>query len=325
MDALVAVPLKRFDPMLHDIELCHTAAYYPAGFPLHIATNSRHVLEAAAESWRYWHREYDAEPVIIRAVIEPAGPLAGTPTFRMQEHLLQAVSDAHNFATMDMRLLVAGIHVSEKTAADHPRLRWFFIESMGYMMLTQRYVTPVHAACVARRGLGLLLCGASGAGKSTLAFACARAGWTYVTDDCSWLLTGSTDRVVIGRPHQMRFRHDAVRHFPELQGHVARTRPNGKLSIEVLTNLFPSIRTEPRCPVGGIVFLDRAAGGHARTEPIDSGEAVASLIADMPSYGDEVNAMHERTVRALLDVPAWRLHYRSFDEALRLLSEIQPE
>ena len=118
-------------------------------------------------------------------------------------------------------------------------MRWFYLEAMAYLLLTQRYVVSVHAACVAYDGAGILICGKSGSGKSTLSFACARAGFTYVSDDSTWFLTGSEDRVAIGKPHQLRFRHDVARHFPELAGYIASAHPNGKLSIEVPTSLFP--------------------------------------------------------------------------------------
>jgi hypothetical protein len=320
---LVSVPLRKLDPMLRDVELPHTGTFYPAGFPLELATNSRDVIEAANESWRYWHREYDTDPLRFRVVVEDQGELAGPPTFRIHQHLVQVVSDAHNFGIADFREMFAGIHVSRKTAADHPWLRWFFVESMAYMTLTQRYLVATHAACIARNGVGLLLVGQSGAGKSTLSFAAARAGWTYVADDCTWLLARSTDRIAIGRPHHIRFRDDAPRHFPELEGYIARARPNGKLSIELLTSQFPQIVGAQRCPIGGMVFLDRGAGPRpAQVERIDSSLAVEELISDIPNYGDEVNAMHEETVRALAAVPAWRMHYTTLAEALGLLSGI---
>jgi hypothetical protein len=279
-------------------------------------------MEAAAESWRYWPREYDTAPLRFRVVVEDEGELAGRPTFRIHGNMVQVVSDAHNFGIADFREMFAGIHVSRKTAADHPWLRWFFVESMSYMMLTQRYMVATHAACVARDGAGLLLVGRSGAGKSTLSFACARAGWTYVADDCTWLLAKSKDRIAIGRPHQIRFRDDAARHFPDLEGLIARARPNGKLSIEVLMSSFPEIGGAQRCPIRGMVFLDRAGGVPARLEKMDSATAVEEMINDIPNYGPEVNAMHEETVGALAAVPAWRMHYTTLAEALQLLSGI---
>src|ERR1035438_2334312 len=224
---------KRIDPLLCDLDLALSATFHPAGFPLRIATNSPHVLEAAAEYRAAFDRQFDTPAMEFRVVVEPAGDLAREPTFRKQLHLLSFVSDANNFATGDSRTLSATFHLSEATAANHLWLRWFYLESMAYMLLTQRYVVSLHAACVARDGAGILICGPSGCGKSTLSFACARAGFTYVSDDCTWLLLDSADRQAVGRPHQFRFRHDAARHFPELAGYVPIAHPNGKLSIEV--------------------------------------------------------------------------------------------
>jgi hypothetical protein len=307
---------------MRDVELAHTGTFYPAGFPLLLAANSHHVLEAADESWRYWSREYETEPIRCRVVVEEEGELAPPPRFRQDEHLVHIVSDPHNYATVDLRSLFAGIHVSAKTAAEHAWLRWFFVESMAYLLLEQRYLVALHAGCVATNGKGLLLCGPSGAGKSTLSFACARAGWTYVADDCTWLLAGSSDRIAIGRPHHIRFRDDVSRHFPELAGDVARTRPNGKLSIEVLTTRFAEIAQAQRAPVNGMVFLDRMSDGPARLEPVNPSAAVEALLADLPTYGPEVDAKDENTIGTLTAVPAWRMHYRTLDEALQLLSGI---
>jgi hypothetical protein len=313
---------KRIDPLLCDLNLALSGTFYPAGFPLRLATNSRHVLEASAESWAPFPREFDTPPMEFRVVVEPAGELAAEPTFRKQLHLLCFVSDAHNFATGDSLTLSASFHLSEATAADHAALRWFFLESMAYMLLTQRYVVSVHAACVARDGAGILICGKPAAGKSTLSFACARAGFTYVSDDCTWLLAGSEDRMAVGKPHQVRFRQDVACHFPELAGLLASARPNGKRSIEVPTSLFPAVRTAVRCPVRCLVFLDRETGGPARLERMCSADAEASLLADMPSYGAEVNAAHEATIRHLTGLPAWHLRYRALEDAVGLLSEL---
>jgi hypothetical protein len=242
--------------------------------------------------------------------------------FRKQGHLLSFVSDAHNFAAGDSLTLSASFHLSEETAAQRARLRWYFLEAMAYMLLTQRYVVSLHAACVARGGAGMLICGKSGSGKSTLSLASARAGFTYVSDDCTWLKAGSEDRVAIGKPHSVRFRGDAARHFPELAGFPACMHPNGKLSIEVPTSFFPAIRTASRCPIGCLVFLDRESGGPARVERMPPAEAAEALLAELPSYGATVNAMHEATIDRLSGVPAWRLRYGSLEDGVRLLSEI---
>jgi hypothetical protein len=314
--------MKRFDPQLRDLELPLTGTYFPAGFRLNIATNSRDVLEAAEESWRLSRHEFEGEPLEFRVVVEPAGELAPQPTFRMQRHLLSIVSDSHNYAIGDPQAWFVAVWISAKTAADHAWLRWFYVESLAYLLLAQRYVVPLHAACVARDGAGILLCGESGAGKSTFSFACARAGWTYLSDDCTWLLAESKDRIAIGRPHQMRFRDDSPRIFPELEGYRTSARPNGKLTIEVPMAAFPQIQTASRCPIGGLVFLDRRGGGRPRCESLPPGEAIDRLLCDLPTYGAEVDAMHERAIRSLQGLPAWCLHYESLEDGIRLLQEL---
>jgi len=306
--------------MLSDVDLPLGGTYYPVGFPLRLATNSRHVLEAACEAWGAWGQAFDTVPLDFRAVVREEGEVAAAPCYRVHAGLLSFISDAHNFATADIQRLAACFFISEKTAADHTLLRWLFLEAMAYMLLTQRYVLSLHAACVARDGGSILLCGSSGAGKSTLSVACARAGFTFLSDDCTWILTGTDAPVALGKPHQARLRADAPRFFPELAGFPARAMPNGKLSMEVPTSLLSGIRTAARVDVRKLVSLSR--GSEAGVERVAAEEAAALLLADLPSYGPEVNATHERTVGMLARLPAWRLRYRSLEEGVGLLSEI---
>jgi hypothetical protein len=58
---------------------------------------------------------------------------------------------------------------------------------------------------------------------------------------------------------------------------------------------------------------------------VDGASAVEELLTDLPTYGDEVNAVHERTIGALAAVPAWRMHYQTLEEALELLAGISHE
>ena len=76
--------------------------------------------------------------------------------------------------------------------------RYNFLEKVVYLLLGASVVTDMHAACVSTDGKGVLLCGGSGAGKSTLAYACARAGWTYTSDDTSYLINDTDPPRVIG-------------------------------------------------------------------------------------------------------------------------------
>jgi hypothetical protein len=309
---------RRQDPLAMDAELPLRGTFHPVGFRLEIATNSPHVLEAAAESWRSAAAQlYPADAIEFRVVVSEDGALCGETSHRAQGRLYSVVSDRDNFASLDLEALRASIFVSQRTAEDHARLRWFFLESLAYMLLAQRHVVPVHAGCVARDGRGLLLCGPTQAGKSTMAYACARAGWSYVSDDAVFLLPGDSARTVIGRHAHVRLRLDAPLLFPELARFVSRARPNGKVSIEIPLADLPEIHGAARAEAACAVVLAR--GEDAGVERVGARELVETLLRDMPSYGPRVNAMHERAVAHLAELPAFRLRYRTIGEALERL------
>jgi hypothetical protein len=314
------------DPLAERVSLPIRRTFCPLGFPLEIATNSAEVIEAARESWGSFPREFARTPIRIRVVVEDGGSdPAPEPTYRSQHELLLIVSDRSNFACCDLRSRFGWCHISTNMLADRGWFRWFFLEAMVYVLLGQDDVVAVHAACVARNGRGVLLCGASGAGKSTLAFACAQAGWTYVSDDATLLLQGSRDREAIGKPHQFRFRPEAVELFPEIEGHAACIKPNGKPTVEVPIGALPQIATASRCRIERVVFLNRRSGSGVLVRPLPSQEALDRLLRELPAYSDEVWRRHRDTVATLLSAPAYELQYKNFEQAIPLLSDLVDE
>ena len=126
------------------------------------------------------------------------------------------------------------------------------------------------------RILGRMLAGESFAGKSTLAYACARSGWTYVSDDSVLVVRAREDRYAIGDPHSIRFRIDAPQLFPELADRMPIVRPNGKVAIEVRTAEL-GLTTVPGCQVEHIVVLTRERSGPACLRPV-SKEIPSSIL-----------------------------------------------
>ena len=313
------------DPLLHDPDLPLLAVFHPLGFPLRIATNSNEVLECARESWGMWTPEFDREPVEARVTVQDEGDLALEAEYRAQGHLFSVVADRNNYAVMDLDRLYGYAFVSRKTVADHAWFRWYFLDTMGLFMLAQRYAMAVHAACVAREGRGILLAGESRAGKSTLAWACARAGWTYLADDAAWLLMDGDGREVLGRPHSVRFREDAPRWFPELEGYLSRVRPNGKLAMEVPTSEFPRVRTAARCQAEAVVFLDRSGRGAPGLELLAAEEALDELIGELANHREETRARYRTVARRLLHAPAYRMRYQDLEEGMALLADLHEQ
>jgi hypothetical protein len=248
------------DPTLARTPMPMRQTYFPLGFPVTVSTNSIEVLEAAEESWGTFTKLFDAEPLQIQVGVTPceSGECPPATVCRVRDHLSTNIADAENFAVSDHSLGYSLIWVTAAALRHRDYFRYFFLEATAMCGISSLYATGIHAACVALDGTGILLCGDSGAGKTTLSYACARAGWTYVTDDGSYLVHGRDDRTVVGNCRQVRFRPTAEALFPELHGRRILERAGvGKPSIEMPTADNAAIATSNTAAVEHIVFLKR--------------------------------------------------------------------
>src|SRR5258708_24706968 len=189
------------DPLLVNTPLPLRTVFYPRGFAVEIHTNSKDVLTAAKESWGMYKQEFFEPRVEIRVgVAGNTAECSAVPVFRSQLHLLSMVSDNETFGFCDLSKGFGYCWTTPGTVENRAFFRYHFLEGMALVMLGHLYWTPIHAACVAHHGKGLLLCAHSGTGKSSLALACARAGWTFISDDAAALIRSTRDRTVVGNP-----------------------------------------------------------------------------------------------------------------------------
>jgi hypothetical protein len=321
VSGLNAVEIRVNDPLLYAAPLPFEARYFPYGFPVDIAGDTREVLEAASESWGVYEPRFDSPPIRVHVITtDGSHELPPPPVMRGQRHLLASVADQDNFTFCDRLQRFGCCCVTRATLADSVFFRWHFLDAVIYMLLEFNYFTAVHAASVARDGAGVLLHGNSGTGKSTLAYACARQGWTYISDDASVVLWGG-DRTVLGEPHHFRFRAEAPEIFPELRGLTAGRELDRKPTIEVRTAGLP-IRTAAECRVESIVFLDRRPGASARLMHISKEEARERLLSDMPIFDPELQERRKAAIASVAEAHAFGLQYGSFEEALPLLERV---
>ena len=297
---------------------------HPLGYPLVVASTSREVLRASEQSWGLFSAAAGAghRKLEIQVTVSPGGPAIAdaAPVFRARQHLLTVASGPDNLAVCDFRQGAAVCWVTEATVAAGAPFRFHFLETLGYALVTDAYLAPVHASCVLRDGQGVLLCGESGAGKSTLAYACATRGWTFVSDDVTWLVRGAEDRMVLGRPHHMRFRPGALQLFPELRDLVNRPHPNGKVSAEIPTSEMPGVQTAGQCEAGLIVFLDRRNTGAAQLTPVEREEALDRLDRGLSPYGLAWEQERPRALERLVTARTFDLRYSSHGDAVDALS-----
>ena len=273
--------------VMYDVALPLRATFFPLGFPVELSTNSEAVIAAARQSWGHFPAAFAETPISINLTVSESGGerLPPRPQFRSHRHLMSIVSDADNHVVCDFNSACASGWITRRVAENTGFLRVRFLESSVMSVLVATHLAAMHSALVARRGIGVALCGESFAGKSTLAYACARSGWTLISDDGTFLDRKRTDRYAVGNPYRVRFREDAKFLFPELAGYKVARRLNGSLALEV-----PTIALDLNVAIGNsvdhLVFLRRSSSGRASMNRFSAAEAL-HWLEQATLYGPE--------------------------------------
>jgi energy-coupling factor transporter ATP-binding protein EcfA2 len=305
------------DALLSDMHLPLRGTFYPLGFAVDIITNDPTVLEAAHESFSHSSLCRDNAALQVRiGVSEGGGPeRPPEPTRREYNHLYSLTADTDNHAVLDLKTCISFVWLNKSALKSNLYFRYNFLEKVVYLLLGASVVTDIHAACVSKNGRGILLCGDSGAGKSTLSYACAKAGWTYTSDDTSYLINASARPRVIGHSHRVRFRPASRDLFPELANCKVTPRMEGKPSIEVPISALPPVRTAAETDVHAIVYLHRHPSAAGSLTQLPTGTATERARKELYSAG-EIRAKHEQILEILSDIPTYDLHYCTLDQAI---------
>ncbi len=311
------------DALLSEMELPLRRTFFPLGYSVEIVTNDTLVLQAAQES--FGHRDpvrFCGIPA-VRVGVSPADACGAPPEpiRRQYNHLYSLGADTDNQALLDLRSCTSFMWATRNAVRNRLYFRYNFLEKVVYLLLGASVVTDLHAACVGRGGRSILLCGDSGAGKSTLAYACARRGWTYTSDDTSYLVNSSAIPRVIGHAHRARFRPSARELFPELEAFSLTPRMEGKPSIEVSTAELPIKRVSVEARVYSVVYLRRDPAAKAQLTRLPAGTAAKFIAREMFSAG-EIRARHVANLQLLAGVPTYELHYFELNDAVEVLERL---
>ena len=208
-------------------------------------------------------------------------------------------------------------------AADSARyLRYFFLEAAALSMISSLRAFPVHGACVRAGGKGVLLCGDSGEGKSTLAYAGARAGWTYVSDDATYIRDGPRRSTGNGKLHAdpiSSLRRGAVSGTRREADHTAR----GGQAVDRGADLGMAGDHNRKCHARGSRGISESplrgcAGVGARCAPPRSCRGSSST-----SFLRRTCAPRRKTTLArLLSAGVFELRYRDLGWAIDRINEL---
>ncbi len=293
-----------------------------------VRSNSADVIAIAQDEWHTWQQAFDDPPIELTFQVRDNSGSSRSPAavFHADRHLFAVVADAGNFAMGDTRGRLATAFLDNGAIDDRAYFTYHFLDAMAFQLITSLYLTPLHAASVARNGRAILFCGDSGAGKSSLSYACARRGgnnrWTFVSDDASHLLRRCAgNRRILGVPHQVRLRPDAPKLFPELAAFEAKMRGTGKLSLQIPTSKL-AISTAPTAFVDIIVLPRRIANGESRLEPIEKALVREHCAQWFYHWDPPILAEQEAAFEELLHgARTYSLEYSDLDSAVRLLDD----
>jgi hypothetical protein len=323
---LDARPVTFGDPVLSRARFPLSRTLYPLGFPVTVSTNCEEVLEAAQACWGSFSQLFNTPPARIEIGVTDTESLEcpPPPVGRVRDHLTINIADSENFIICDYSLGYALVWVNTAALRHSDYFRYFFVDCAGMCLVSAGFATGIHAGCVALDGAGVLLCGDSGAGKSTLSWACARSGWTYITDDGSYLVLGGPDRLVVGNSGQVRFRPSAAQLFPELRGCAVMQRAGiGKPSVEWPTAGAPETKASATANIRHIVFLNRNT---RKRELAAFPTAVARLYMLQRVQCSPWQAeRHTAAVDDLLELGAHELCYDDLDWAVERLAQLVRE
>jgi hypothetical protein len=315
---------SRHETEYSDLPLKET--FYPLGFPTELRTNSSEIVRLFGERWGMFEQQHVAEPIRADVHVVDGGEsieCPPTPAYRIMLPLLAGIADPHNYGIVDLVRNRVDVSVSRNTLRHPLYLKYSLLGLPGCCVAT-RYATPIHGGCVSLDGCGVLLCGDSGAGKSTLSYACAQAGWTFTSDDGSYVSKDGDDLLATGDYHQVRFRPSAAEIFPEVKGLELSRRADGKPSIELPITPTANISCAQTAQLGFIVFLNR----HSRCPPdlVRYRKDVARYSMMQALYGlPETRAKQHATIERLLSLDVFELRYCDLDWAVQRLQKLVRE
>lgn len=316
-------PARAQDALLSDMDLPLSKTFFPLGFGVKVLTNRQEVLEAAEASFGHGKPLHGNTHLEIRLGVSESNSrqTPPPPVRRQYNHLYSMVANVENQALLDLLTGSNFVWLNESALVEPLYLRHNFMEKVVYLLLGATVVTDIHAGCVSKHGKGILLCGDSGAGKSTLSYGCARAGWTYTSDDTCYLLNESEPPRVVGHSHRVRFRPEARILFPELRGCEITPRMEGKASIEVSVSDLPLTDTSNEASVSAVVYLRRSPSVAPALIPLPHGSATWLLSRELYSAG-EIRAKHQKILETLAGIPTFELHYQILEEAICQLDSL---
>ena len=295
---------------LDEAELNYGQSLHIAGTRCDIRTNSRDLI-MGLENW------YASSALVGRSfsmqvfVTEDCKPRARQPHFRGLNHLVTACFGEADIFVFDLLRCNVDAVVTRATASDaHFWKRVVIPIAIGILGACLGSV-PVHCACLAIDGQGLLIAGQSGAGKSTLALAMAKSGFTLVSDDWTYITDDGT-LLANGLFAPVKLMPDTSEYFPELTRLQLTYSLNGELAFELSAEEVFGASVCASCRPRMFLFLERSEVKGLEISNISSqlaGVYLKGSVERIPAKMVTAKRERSKILARLTELPCYLLRY----------------
>jgi hypothetical protein len=312
----------------------HRKSLSVLGARMEVQANHRALLGLATSAFNGGRAHQPGDTQQLRLILKCTEGLADprwrtppSPRLASGDGFLMSSFDAANFALIAPQARTALVHVSPQALRFPYHLRYELIEFAGLTLAARaQQLVPLHAACIARRGHGILLLGDSGAGKSTLCLAAGLEGFELLSEDSVFvrpnrlLATGIANFLHLGR-EGLKFVDDAgVRRALKAAPTIRRRSGVRKLEFDLRAGVIPVARGA--APIRVVVLLSaRRATTDTALLPLSRSAMLRALRSTQP-YG-RTRPGWQTFERNLARVPAYVLqrgeHPRDGAAALRTI------
>lgn len=305
--------IKRVD--MHRQDFLHKGAetalcehYIAAGVVCSLSTNSEQVLNAARTTFLPLESPPAAVDFSMRLWVDgtdAARQAWPKPYVRGLDHMVFAGLDAHSSLLADLRTRRILGRFSPAMAADTSHWKSIIFPILLSIVAGSVGLVELHASCVAKDQLGLILLGPSQSGKSTLAMAFTEAGFQLLSDDRTFCSSAHGQLQAWGLPRPLKLRREAASWFDEFRGKEPTDVQNG----ERVFHFEPIQSGAAKCCFQLLVFLERHESPRFSMIPINRDDAKSRIEKDLMAETPDAIRKQLACLDELLSLPRYLLSY----------------
>jgi len=278
------------------------ARFIVTGAVWEVSTNSEEILEILRDVFQ--SSENNRSPAELEVFFHvdfalPAPIRQTFPHFRALEHLYYGTFGSGDSMLVDQfnRRVVGSFSLA--TVGDASYWKRVILPCLLGITSSCVGITPVHCACVERNQLGLLIHGESGTGKSTLALSLSLKGFSYVSDDCTYISHSGNRMRSWGSSAPLKLLPEAKAYFPLLANVVPSRSLNGELAFEVDPKEVFGIKRSVSCDPRWLFFIERTDKPTFDCLSISREESAVRLASDLELLPPCIAAQREHQLAVI--------------------------